>query len=84
LLIPQGYGTIQLSNQSGYVISIPNTNQVIINISSLGMDAFVNGARPTVAQILAIGDINSGILSITGNTNVSTYIPGSFINISPL
>ncbi len=83
LLIPQGYGTIQLSNQVAYVISIPAANQVTLNISSAGMDAFVNGNRPTVAQILAVGDVNSGVLSNTGSSNVSTNIPGSFINISP-
>ena len=89
LIIPPTFGTRQLNEQTGYVISIPNPNQVTLNINSTGFDAFINSSATTQAQILGIGDVNTGytspsgrsILPTNGNTNI--VIPGSFINISP-
>ncbi len=40
--------------------------------------------QPLNSQILAIGNINSGNINASGNVNLGTFIPGSFINISPL
>ncbi len=83
LIIPQYYGTRQLNEQQAYVVSIPQTNQVLLDISSVSMDPFVDAMLPTQAQILAIGLINQGVINSQGRINVGTYIPGSFINISP-
>lgn len=83
LIIPPSFGCRQLNDMQGFVISIPNTNQVEINIYSLGGDPFVSSSASTQPQILAIGDINSGKINSTGRLNTGTYIPGSFINISP-
>ena len=90
LLIPVKYGASNLNQQSGYVIAIPATNQVQIAINSIGIDPFIPspifqpGDSRTLPQILAIGDINSGQINENGRIQNLTYIPGSFINISPL
>lgn len=84
LMIPASFGCFQLNGLTGYVISIPSTNQVTIDInSSVGVDAFVLSSDITRAQILAIGDINTGFTSTTGPIIPLVTVPGSFINISP-
>lgn len=85
LLIPPTYGCRQLNGQQGYIISIPTQNQAEITInSSSGVNQFTSSSATTQPQILAIGDINSGIISSTGSVNSSTNVPGAFINISPI
>lgn len=86
LLIPVQYGSYQLNNVQGTVISVPSTTQVEINVDSQQVNAFI--ASPTTStiqqpQILDIGDFNSGIISSTGRVIPTTNIPGSFINVSP-
>lgn len=84
LLIPVGYGCIQLNEQFGYVISIPSTTQVEIAINSyLNVDPFITASLAQVPQILAIGDVNTGAINATGRSNTGTFIPGSFLDISP-
>ena len=83
-IIPPSFGTRGLNEQQGYVVSLPSTTQVLVDISSLGMDAYIASSATTVAQILAIGNGNSGAINATGRTNTGTFVPGSFINISPL
>lgn len=86
LLVPTQYGSTQLNEQQGYVISIPASNQVVLAIdSSQNVDAFISSPTygPTLPQIVAIGDVNNGQISSTGNKNNFTYISGSFQNISP-
>jgi hypothetical protein len=89
LIIPPSFGIRQLNEMQGYVIEIPAANQVRLDIDSRGMDAFVSSSATTKAQILAIGDINTGYVSSTGRSiptidgNTQIEIPGSFINISP-
>ncbi len=88
LLIPPAYGAYGLNNQFGLVIDLPATNQVTILINSTYMDPFIpsptipNGGDTTLPQIVAIGDTNSGQVNLGRNNNL-TYIPGSFIDISP-
>lgn len=87
VLIPPTYGTRQLNEQQGYVIGIPSTNQVTLDINtSIGYNAFVPSPSygPTKPQIIAIGDTNSGQINASGRINQTTYVQGSFINISPL
>jgi hypothetical protein len=83
LIIPPSFGSRQLNETQGYVISIPSGNQVILNINSMNVDLFISSTATTLPQILAIGDINTGAVNSNGRSNNFTYIPGSFINISP-
>ena len=84
-LISQLYGERQLNQQTGFVTSIPNPNQIVVDIDSSSFDLFV--ANPTSGttqpQVLAIGDVNSGQINSDGRNYNKTYIPGSFRDISP-
>ena len=83
LLIPSSFGSYQLNEQTGFIISLPASNQFTLNInSSVNVDAFISSSATTVAQCTAVGDVNTGQTN-TGRTNNLTYVPGSFINISP-
>lgn len=86
LIIPRPYGCIQLNGLQGYVISIPSTTQVELDIdSSVNVDNFIAATYNTEqSQILALGDINQGAINNSGRSPTGTFIPGSFINISPL
>jgi hypothetical protein len=84
LMIPPGFGARQLNGLTGYVIALPASNQVTIDINSRGGNAFSIPASATqIAQIVAIGDVNSGPTNSSGRTNNINYIQGAFINISP-
>ena len=82
--IPVAYGIQQLNRKQGYVLSIPSTNQVEVDIDSSLFNSF--NSSPTysvnVPQICAIGDVNSGNINTTGITNQNTNVIGAFINIS--
>ncbi len=41
LLIPSTFGEIQLNGQQGYVISIPSSTQVTVNIDSTRFSTFI-------------------------------------------
>ena len=82
LIIPPYNGCRQLNEVQGYVTSIPSATQVVVNINSSGGNPFVTSTQPNQPQILAIGDVNSGALNQVPR-NTGTYIPGSFIDISP-
>ncbi len=84
LIIPPLFGCRELNGVTGYVISIPSSNQVELNIFSSGMNAFIAASARTQAQILPIGDNNYGNISTTGRVNLNIGIPGAFKNISPL
>lgn len=85
LIIPSSFGSVQLNGSEGYVLTIPSPNQVVLSIdSSQNVNNFIDSSATTPAQILAIGDINSGATNSSGRTNNGTFIPGSFINISPI
>ena len=83
VLVPFGYGTTQLNQMTGFVIGIPSNNQVILNIDSTTFTPFIAATFPQVPQIVAIGNINSGSINAAGPKNQATFIPGSFLNISP-
>lgn len=83
LIIPPTFGCRQLNEQTGYVISIPGDNQVVLDIYSAGGDAFTASSATTKAQILAIGDISNGAINANGRSPTGVFIPGSFKNISP-
>ena len=85
LLIPQIYGSFQLNEQESIVIAIPAANQVLLNLYSSHADLFVSNptSNTTQPQIVAVGDVNSGPINAQGRVNNGTFIPGSFIDISP-
>jgi len=83
LIIQIGNGCRQLNGRTGFVISIPATNQVEIDINSLGIDPFKTSNQTTQPQILAIGDVNTGHINPCGPYHTHPHIPGSFRNISP-
>ena len=83
LIIPPSFGCRQLNQKTGFVLSIPASNQVVLNIYSLGGDPFISSSATSKAQILAIGDINSGQINSNGIISSINYISGSFLNISP-
>jgi len=89
LNIPPAYGAYGLNNKSGLVVSIPAADQVVLQIDSTNMDAFVPSPvfiayqDLTPPQIMAIGDVNSGPINSNGRSPTQTFIDGSFIDISP-
>lgn len=83
LHIPIGYGTTQLDEVLSYVIEIPSKNSVLLQLdSSRNVNNFINANCRNKAQIVAIGDINTGYISSTGSYIHNPGIPGAFINIS--
>lgn len=84
LLVPNGYGSTKLSGISGLVIEIPSTTQVTLDIFSIGVDPFISASLSQQPQIIPIGDVNSGKINASGRIMQGTFIPGNFLNISPL
>lgn len=82
LIIPPTFGCRQLNGKVGYVTTVTLPNQVTLALNSLGADPYIASSATTPAQILAIGDVNSGQINL-GRQNNFTYVPGSFINVSP-
>lgn len=83
-------GMTQINSQVGVIDSV-NSTSFVLTIPTGTFSAYTSGGTATLynvpqtpAQILAIGDINTGITSSTGPNIPTTSIPGSFINISPL
>lgn len=83
LLIPYGFGSRQLNEQLGYLITINSPTQFVLDINSIGVDPFISASLATKAQTIPVGDVNSGAINSQRRINQQTYIPGSFINISP-
>lgn len=84
LIIPPSFGCRQLNESQGYVLSLPAADQVELSInSSQNVDPYIASSATTPAQILPIGNINSGNTSTNGINEILTYIEGSFINVSP-
>jgi len=84
LIIPPSFGCYQLNEQAGYVLSVPSSTEVELEInSSMNVDAYVASYAATQAQILAVGAIGNGQTNANGRSSNLTYIPGSFQNISP-
>lgn len=72
------------------IITARSLTQFTVNINSLTFSAYSAGGIATLynvpqnqAQIMAIGDINSGVINTNGRTNQQVNIPGSFVDISP-
>ncbi len=84
LLVPSSFGSFQLNGSTGFVVDVPTTDSVTVTInSSQNVDPFTTSSATTVAQIVAIGDINQGTTNSQGLVNNGTTIPGAFKDISP-
>lgn len=84
--IPQVYGTTQLNSLPntlipgspiyGYVVSVTDYNTVIVNINSTGYTAFnsnqlfANVAGQPFAQMVAVGDVNTGGVQISAGSQL--------------
>lgn len=86
VLISQLYGTYQINEKEGYVLAIPGASQLIVGIDSSNANPFIYNptSNTTQPQIVAVGDVNTGCINASGRTNNGTFIPGSFIDISPV
>lgn len=85
LIIPPTYGCRQLNNVTGYVLSIPTPTTIVLAInSSQNVDAYIASSVSNQPQIIPVGDVNTGAINSQGRVNNGTFIPGSFINVSPL
>lgn len=89
LLIPSNYGSRLLNEKQALVVLIPSSTEVTLDLDSNGANAFISSPsylpfqNKVYPQIVAIGDQNSGAINSSGRNPTGTYIPGSFINISP-
>lgn len=84
LLIPPTFGCRQLNGLTGYVTSVTLPDQVTLSIdSSMNVDPFILSSAITQAQLVPVGDINNGTTNANGRSNTGTFIPGSFLDISP-
>lgn len=87
LIIPNGFGCRELNEKTGYILSIDAPDEFTLDIYSSGITPFTtNPSLTTQPQTLAIGDINTGLISNTGRNLPFGQVPttpGSFQNISP-
>lgn len=81
-------GMTQLNGSSFHILSQTATT-ITIDVNSTFFSPYTSGGTATafptdgrLPQIVAVGDINNGIVNASGRSNVSTLIPGSFQNIS--
>ena len=86
-IIPKQWGIIQLNGMKGFVTSI-TANTLTVNIDSTFFDAFVTPTvtSPTVidnAQVLCVGDANSGTLSPGSVFAKPNTVPGAYYNTFP-
>lgn len=83
--IPNPYGIQQINEQTGFVISIPSSLEVIVDIDSSSFDQFNSSPSNSnqVPQIIGMGDVNTGVINASGRVNLGTFVPGAFIDISP-
>jgi hypothetical protein len=83
IIIPETFGCRQLNGQTGYVLTV-SSNQISVSInSSVGVDPYIASPATTPAQVLAIGDVNSGQINSNGVNSPLVTVPGAFINVSP-
>lgn len=86
--IPPEWGMRQLNGLKGYVITVPQSDQISVNINTTNFDAFEvpSPAQYVVidpAQVAGIGDINTGTSSPGGIPANPNTVPGAFQNQYP-
>jgi hypothetical protein len=75
LIIPSAYGSFQLNEQEGFVISIPAVNQIELSINSQGFDSFI--ASPYIATITGATQTTPCVLTCS-----SSFVPGQYVLIN--
>ena len=78
-------GMAVLNEQTAYITALVDNENFIIAFNVVGANPFF--ASRNVRQIsfvIPVGDVTSGQINSSGRINNLTYMPGSFINISPL
>lgn len=82
-------GMTEINTLVGNIINRSATS-ITVDIDSSLFSAYTSGGILTLfnipknqSEILPIGDVNTGPTNSQGRNNQITYIPGSFINISP-
>ena len=85
LLISQLYNATQFNEREATVVSIPTSSSMLLDLDSRGFDTFIpnTSSNSTQPQVVAVGDYNSGVINANGRMVNGTFIPGSFINVSP-
>jgi hypothetical protein len=88
ILIEDVAGMTEL-NGNYYTVVAANATSFTLNVNSSSFTAYTSDGTSTlfttyktVPQIIAIGDINSGVPLNSDVNSLTTYISGSFINIS--
>jgi hypothetical protein len=86
--IPPEWGMRQLQGRKGYVLSIPNPDEFVVNIDTTFFDVFVTPSPPALvvidpAQVAGIGDQNTGTSSLGGIIANPNTIPGAYQNQPP-
>ena len=87
-LIPPEWGMYQINRLKGFVISIPQSDQIEVDIDTRAFDAFVTPTPSQFvvidnAQVASVGDANFGKLSPGGVVDLPNTIPGAYINQRP-
>lgn len=83
VIIPSGWGTTQINDQTGYVTAVTATT-VTVDIDSTGATAFAYPSSATAAlgitypQIIPVGDANTGYQASGNNPPSPITIPGAF------
>ena len=87
----QNVGGMTQLNGNVYSIFSQNLTSITLNVDSTSFSNYTSGGTATtfpingaLPQILATGDINFGATNSSGALNLTTYIPGSFLDISPV
>jgi len=78
-------------NDNIYSVYAATSTTISLNVDSSAFTTYSSGGTATlfstntnVPQITSIGDFNSGLINSDGRSDLGTFVPGSFINISPL
>lgn len=82
-IIPPAYGIRQLNHILGHVVQVNSTTEFVVDVNTVGMDAFISASSNENPQITPVGDQNSGCPAVTSRSTNQTFIDGSFRNISP-
>lgn len=72
LIIPPSFGTRQLNEQQGYVLSIPASTQVVLDIDSRFMDAFI--ANPYTSTITNATQAVQSVLTANNSFKAGTLL----------
>lgn len=81
--IPPQWGMRQLNYMKGYVTSVPDSTDIVVNINTSNFDAFVvptptPGVVLDPAQVFLCGNYNNGQLYPSGVPVLPIQIPGAY------